>query len=426
MQKMLKSLLSNRKRLGFYTTLVLIIATITFISLKAPPQPAQQNIATPPANTPQIVKPQQTTQKTFSAIIKAGDSLSTILTNSDISGVDSYDAMQALRKIFRPSQIQKKDLVNLYYTVSNDTNKVKLDRLAIKSPTTRIEYNVTRNSKGIFYAKAALPELFTKLKHVEGTITRSLFEDAVAVGTPASIIMEFIQVYSFDIDFQRDIQKNTKFKILYESYYDKDDEFVSNGEIVYASIRVNNREFDIYRYTNAKGETLFFDKQGYSTKKSLLKTPVKGARITSGFGYRHHPILGYSKLHKGIDFAAPRGTPIFAAGNGIVRERRWNGAYGRFILIRHNNTYSTSYAHMSRFSNNFKRGSKVKQGQIIGYVGTTGRSTGPHLHYEVRKFGKQMNPQKLKFKSQIRLDNKEMKSFSKHSGKIDFIINNAF
>ena len=235
------------------------------------------------------------------------------------------------------------------------------------------------------------------------------------------IIIEFARIYGFEIDFQRDIRINDRFLILYEIYNDENEDFVKNGSILYASLSSRGKDINLYRFKTKK-DYGYFDVHGKSIEKALMKTPINGARLSSSYGMRKHPILGYNKMHRGTDFAAKTGTPIMASGTGKIQVAKWNGGYGKYIRIRHNSTYQTAYAHLSKFARGIKPGKKVKQGQIIGYVGSTGASTGPHLHYEVIVNGKKINSQKLKLPSGKILKGKERKKFEIERIKTDVLV----
>ena len=234
-------------------------------------------------------------------------------------------------------------------------------------------------------------------------------------------IIEFARIFGFEIDFQRDIRKNDYFKIVYEKYFDENGEFIKSGSILYAHMSVNSREITLYKFGNDKNYG-YFDVNGKSVEKALMKTPMNGARLSSSFGMRKHPILGFTKLHTGTDFAAPMGTSIMASGSGTITRAKWCGGGGNCIKIKHNSTYETIYAHMKSFGKGIKVGKKVRQGQIIGYVGSTGMSTGPHLHYEVIINGKKINSQKLKLPSGKVLKDDERKQFEIHRIKIDVLV----
>jgi len=245
----------------------------------------------------------------------------------------------------------------------------------------------------------------------EFTILLSLYEDGIKAGVPLKILTDAIRLYSFDIDFQRDIQKNTKFSISYEVLFNDERKDVAYGEIQYINLVMQNNTLEYFQFKTEDGFFDYFNRQGKNVKKSILKTPIDGARLSSNFGMRKHPILGYSKMHKGVDFAAPKGTPIYAGGNGVIEYAGYNGGYGKYIRIRHNNAYKTVYGHLSGFKKGISKGKRVNQGDIIGYVGSTGNSTGSHLHYEILFQNKQINPMKMKLPSGKILSGSELKRF---------------
>ena len=250
------------------------------------------------------------------------------------------------------------------------------------------------------------------------TINNNLYSSAIEVGIEPNIIVEFANIFAFEVDFQRDIRTGDTFEIYYEQYVDDDNIVRNTGKIIYASMFVNKKEINLYNFIHNK-EAGYYDLNGRSIVKSLMKTPINGARLSSSFGNRKHPILGYTKLHTGTDFAAPAGTPIMASGSGTIIRSRWCGGGGNCVKIKHNSTYQTVYAHMKNFAKGTKEGKKVKQGQIIGYVGSTGMSTGPHLHYEVIVNGKKINSQRLRLPSSKILDKNARKDFEIERIKID-------
>ena len=253
---------------------------------------------------------------------------------------------------------------------------------------------------------------------VKNQIKNNLYKSATDVGIEPNIIVEFARIFGFEVDFQRDIRKGDWFEIYYEKFEDDNERVRDTGKIIYASMYVNGNEINLYNFEHNNEED-YFDISGKSITKSLMKTPINGARLSSSFGMRKHPILGYNKMHRGTDFAAPSGTPIMASGSGTVTRARWCGGGGNCVKIRHNSTYETIYAHMKAFAKGIKEGKKVKQGQIIGYVGSTGMSTGPHLHYEVVVNGKKVNSQKLKLPSGKILKGDPRKDFELKRIKID-------
>ena len=269
-----------------------------------------------------------------------------------------------------------------------------------------------------------LTEIVTNLKKrvvfKEGKIRQSLYRSAIKEKIPPNIIIEFARIYGFQIDFQRDIRKNDTYQIIYEVFEDEKKKIFNTGNILFADLSLSNQSNAFY-YFKDKGEEGHYDINGKSVKKALMKTPINGARLSSPYGMRKHPIDGYNKMHKGTDFAAPMGTPIMASGDGIVIKASWCGGGGNCVKIRHNSSYTTVYAHMSKFAANIKKGKRVKQGQTIGYVGSTGKSTGPHLHYEVIHNGKRINSQTLKLPSGKVLKNKSRKLFEVSKLKIDVL-----
>ncbi len=291
-------------------------------------------------------------------------------------------------------------VVNLYYPINN---------------TSSIEI---RKSKDNFTVKENILQLYKKEVVIKNVIKDNLYSSATEVGVEPNIIVEFARIFGFEVDFQRDIRKGDWFEILYEKFEDDNNKVRDTGRIIYASMYVNREEINLYNF-KFNNEEEYYDIKGKSITKSLMKTPINGARLSSSFGMRKHPILGYNKMHRGTDFAAPSGTPIMASGSGTVTRARWCGGGGNCVKIKHNSTYETIYAHMKAFAKGIREGKKVKQGQIIGYVGSTGLSTGPHLHYEVIVNGKKVNSQRLKLPSGKTLKGEERKQFEIDRIKID-------
>ena len=293
-----------------------------------------------------------------------------------------------------------KTIVNFLYPINN---------------TVSIE---VRKVKDNFIVKENILNLYKKEVVIKNVITDNLYSSAISMDIEPNIIVEFARIFGFEIDFQRDIRKGDRYEILYEKFIDDNNKVRDTGKIIYASMYVNGEEINLYNF-KYKNEEDYYDIKGKSITKSLMKTPINGARLSSSFGMRKHPILGYNKMHRGTDFAAPSGTPIMASGSGTVTRARWCGGGGNCVKIKHNSTYETIYAHMKAFAKGIKEGRKVKQGQIIGYVGSTGLSTGPHLHYEVIVNGKKVNSQKLKLPSGKTLKGDERKQFELDRIKID-------
>ena len=262
------------------------------------------------------------------------------------------------------------------------------------------------------------------ITYKESKITNSLYQTAISLKIKPNIIIEFARLYGFQVDFQRDIWKDDSFQVIYEEFLNKDEEVVETGNIIFANLNLQNEDLKLYRHEYEKNKIDYFDENGKSMRKTLMKTPINGARLSSSFGKRKHPILGFTKMHTGTDFAAPTGTPILASGDGLVVRAQWCGGGGNCVKIKHNRVYQTVYAHMSKFGKGIKKGVRVKQGQIIGYVGSTGLSTGPHLHYEVIENGKKINSQKLKLPSGKVLKGDNRKVFEVNKIKIDVLKSN--
>ena len=325
-------------------------------------------------------------------------------------------------------QLKQKKLSNIYSgrklslivkKLEDGTNSI-VNFVYPLNNTTSVEI---RKSQDKFLVKENILQLYKKEVVIKNMIKNNLYSSAVDSGVEPNIIIEFARIFGFEVDFQRDIRKGDWFEILYEKFEDDNNKVRDTGKIIYASMYVNGEEINLYNF-KFKNDEDYFDIKGKSITKSLMKTPINGARLSSSFGMRKHPILGYNKMHRGTDFAAPSGTPIMASGSGTVTRARWCGGGGNCVKIKHNSTYETIYAHMKAFAKGIKEGKKVKQGQIIGYVGSTGLSTGPHLHYEVLVNGKKVNSQKLKLPSGKILKGEQRKQFELDRIKIDLKLSN--
>ena len=355
--------------------------------------------------------------ETIKLKITEGDTFEKILEKTKISSNEKKIIIKNLSKFKFVNNLYKGQ--NIY---------IKIDYLKpIRVTEITIELSKTKNlvfSRIVNLDKFEYKELEKNLNKVivykETSILNSLYSSAIKAGIPPNTIIEFARLYGFQIDFQRDIWKNDSFQVIYETYLDSKNKIVETGNILFANLNLQGKEFKLYIF-KSKDRYEHFDQYGKSIKKSLMKTPINGARLSSSFGMRKHPILGYNKLHQGTDFAAPEGTPIMASGDGKVIRARWCGGGGNCIKIKHNSTYSTVYAHLKNFARGIKEGTRVRQGQIIGYVGSTGMSTGPHLHYEVIINGKKVNSQKLKLPSGKILKGKERKLFEISKIKLDVL-----
>tara|TARA_X000001036_G_scaffold439246_1_gene489649 strand:- start:2198 stop:3547 length:1350 start_codon:yes stop_codon:yes gene_type:complete len=353
----------------------------------------------------------------FKYIIQDNDNIEKILNKFNVDKNEIKIAVNELYKSKLTNIYSGRELNIILKKKSENFNSIVKILYPI-SNTLSIEIRKNQNT---FLIKKNILQLNKKETLVSSTIVNNLYSSAIKSGIEPNIIIEFARIYGFEIDFQRDIRKDDVFKIYYEKFVDGNDVVKDTGKIIYASMNVNNREINLYKF-KYKDEEGYYDINGKSIVKSLMKTPINGARLSSPFGMRKHPILGYNKKHLGTDFAAPSGTPIMASGSGTIIRSRWCGGGGNCIKIKHNSTYQTIYAHLKSFAKGIKEGRKVKQGQIIGYVGSTGMSTGPHLHYEVIVNGKKVNSQKLKLPSGKILKGDERKEFEIERIKIDLKI----
>lgn len=342
--------------------------------------------------------------------VQSGDVIGTVLDKAAIPPEEVRAAMNAMKKLYNPRNIRVGQ--TFHYTVDKKRGDAFATLTGLKLELDKVNsIQLSQIGDGGFIAKKeTLPQIY-KTSHGKGIIRGSLYKSAAEKDVPDGVIMELMKQYGYAIDFQRDIQAGDGFEVMYEKKQTETGITTGYGAIYYANLTLRGKETPIYRYKDSKGTIAFYHGNGESIVKSLLATPMNGARISSNFGMRKHPVLGYSKMHKGTDFAAPTGTPIYAAGDGTLEVVGTLGGYGKYIRIKHNGTYKTAYAHMSRYAKGMRKGARVKQGQVIGYVGSTGRSTGPHLHYEVIENGVQVNPRKKKFNATTKLAGNELKRF---------------
>ena len=339
--------------------------------------------------------------------IQTGDSLVSILNNLYVNKSDIQKVISLLKNS-NSLNLMQNQVIKL--TLENTNNFKSISNILIpvtKSRKLEIYKDLKKNS---FVKKEIITNLEKKIVLKEGIIKSSLYRSATQENINPNVIIEFARLYGFQIDFQRDIRKNDSFQIIYEIFVDENDKVFENGNILYANLILSGQYNQLYYFPKKKFNG-HYDENGKSIKKALMKTPINGARLSSSFGMRKHPILGYNKMHKGTDFAAPEGTPIMASGDGVITKAGWCGGGGNCVKIKHNKTYQTVYAHMKNFSNLAIPGNRVRQGQIIGYVGSTGLSTGPHLHYEVIENGKKINSQLLKLPPGKSLEGINRKNF---------------
>ncbi len=349
----------------------------------------QSNSQTPAHYSQETIEPFVSIEEK-TVTVSTGDTLMELLVREGLDRSEAHNVISTLQEVFNPRRIRQGHEVILAFEHMDNYDPM-FQNMNLKLDVTR-SVKVARCSENGFVAHETTFELGTRPVRAEAEINSSLYSAAVNAGMPVEVLMQMIRAYSFDIDFQRDIRPGDKFEVLFEERIDGNGEFVRGGSVLYANLNTRGRSLPIYRYEASDGEVDFFNDKGQSVRKTLMVTPIDGARLTSGYGKRRHPILGYSRMHQGLDFAAPTGTPIMAAGDGVVEFAGRKGNYGNYIRVRHPNEYHTVYAHMSRFGSGIRQGVRVKQGEIIGYVGSTGMSTGPHLHYEVHHRGSHVNP----------------------------------
>ena len=349
--------------------------------------------------------------------ISSGETFDKILNNYSIPSNEILDIKKSLSSDYNLSNL--KSNLDIKFTIDQSNNKKITSFLFSISRTEKIL--LTRNmDTDKFDKKKIITNLNKRIIFKEGKISQSLYKTAIDLNVQPNIIIEFARIYGFQVDFQRDIRKNDNFQIMYEVFEDDNGKVFETGNIIFADLKLSGVNNSLY-YFDKKGNEGHYDQNGKSVEKALMKTPINGARLSSAFGMRKHPIDGYNKMHRGTDFAAPMGTPIMASGSGVVTRARWCGGGGNCVKIKHNSTYETIYAHMKNFARGIKEGVRVKQGQIIGYVGSTGKSTGPHLHYEVIENGKKINSQKLKLPSGKILKSKNRELFEVRRIKLDVL-----
>ena len=348
--------------------------------------------------------------------IKSGETFDKILESYSIEKGEIIKIKNSLKDKINLNKLNTKQIIQFNLDKTNN----KINEFVYQISNTQKIFLKRNIENDKFNEQILSIKLDKKIVYKENIILQSLYKAATDQNIPANIIIEFARIYGFQVDFQRDIRKQDKFQIMYEIFLNEKNEIIETGEILFANLKLSGQDNGLY-YFDKDGSEGHYDKNGKSVKKALMKTPINGARLSSPFGMRKHPIDGFNKMHRGTDFAAPMGTPIMASGDGIIKKAGWCGGGGNCVKIRHNSTYQTIYAHMSKFARGIKTGVRVKQGQTIGYVGSTGKSTGPHLHYEVIVNGKKVNSQKLKLPSGKILKGKERKIFETKKIKLDVL-----
>jgi murein DD-endopeptidase MepM/ murein hydrolase activator NlpD len=364
----------------------------------------------------EIVNNLEPKYKKYNHKIKSGETFDKIL---NIYSIDKQQIIAIKENLLKKININKLNTSQRIQITIDQTNNKITEFIFQVSNTEKIILSKTKENTE-FNEKILTIKLNKKIIYKENIILQSLYKAATDQKIPPNIIIEFARIYGFQVDFQRDVRKEDKFQIMYEIFIDKNDKIIQTGEILFSNLKLSGQDNSLY-YFDKKNVEGHYNRNGKSVQKALMKTPINGARLSSSFGMRKHPIDGFNKMHRGTDFAAPKGTPIMASGNGTVKKAGWCGGGGNCVKIKHNSTYETVYAHMSKFARGIKKGTRVKQGQTIGYVGSTGKSTGPHLHYEVIVNGKKVNSQKLKLPSGKILKGKNRELFETNKIKLDVL-----
>jgi murein DD-endopeptidase MepM/ murein hydrolase activator NlpD len=349
--------------------------------------------------------------------VKRGDSLQSLLDDTGISADEAKNAFDSIRKVFNPRKLDVGSVINVKLDKDKSGNVIIRE---FKMPASQIAtVELIRTQDDLFSARKINAPLTKKLARAGGEINSSIYQTGADAGIPPAMLNEIITAYSYDVDFQRDVKKGDAIDVLFERMETPSGAIAGNGNIVFAELSLGNRVLKVFRYTDKYGNADFYNEKGESIRKALLRTPINGARITSSYGMREHPLLGYTRMHKGVDFGAPTGTPIYAAGDGVVAFAGGKSGYGNYLKIQHNAKYSSAYAHLSRYASGIAPGKRVKQGQIIAYVGMTGAATGPHLHYEILVNNEQVNPANVKFKTGNVLQGKDLIAFRQNMNKIE-------
>ena len=365
-----------------------------------------------------LATPDMPNIETRTLTVDPGDTMQSVLTDAGVTADEAQLVVNALNSVWSIRNMRAGQTLSATFGIAVPTRGSAQDDAAMPvkllalsfAPSVEHQIIVRRSADNTFAAQDIEKKLESQYRHASATIDSSLYLAAMQAGIPADVVVEMIRMFSYDVDFQRDVHPGDSFEVLYRGYFTPEGQAAAkNGAILAASMTLGGAVHTLYRYETQDGGAEYFDANGRSAKSMLMKTPVDGARITSRYGMRLHPILGYTRMHKGIDFGASMGTPVMAAGSGTVEEAGWKGGYGKFLLIRHGSGYETAYGHLSRFT--VAKGAHVRQGQTIAYVGMTGDATGPHLHYEIRVNHAQANPLRVKVATGRQLQGKELKTF---------------
>lgn len=355
----------------------------------------------------------------FTARLKKGGTLAGLLGANGVDSRTASAAVSAMTKVFSARRLRAGQDFRLSFAAEHDGRGHGRFLGFSFIPTFDKEVRVWRGDGERFAAVEKERPLTIEMGRADGVIDSSLYLSGSEAGLPAATLVELIRIFSWDVDFQREIRSGDRFEVMYEQAFDPDGRLVNAGRIMFAALTLSGERKTMYLFRTDKGREDYFNAMGQGARKALLRTPIDGARLSSGYGRRRHPILGYTKKHNGIDFAAPRGTPIYAGGDGVITYRGRKGGYGNYIRIRHTNGYSTAYAHMKSFARGMTKGKRVRQGQVIGYVGSTGRSTGPHLHYEILVNNRHVNPLRVKMPSGRKLKGGELERFLSTRQELD-------
>lgn len=360
--------------------------------------------------------------------ISKGDTLISILSELGLDYNEAHSIYLTLKKVYDPRNLRIGQKINVNTTIDPKENTLlSLNSITI-SPSLGKRFVLEKNEADEYEVRTEQDELLDEINSASGDISGTLSGSMQKQGVPSRTIANFINIFSYSVDFSRDLRKGDKFEIIYENQITPDGELVKSGNILYAALQLRKDKIALYRFEDAKGNVDYYTEKGYAMKKTLDRKPMsfKQARISSPFGRRFHPILKKYKVHWGVDYAAPKGTKIYAGGDGVVQMAKYNGSYGNYVKIRHNSEYSTAYGHMWKFAKGIRPGVRVKQGQVIGYVGSTGRSTGPHLHYEVLQNGKRVNPLKIKAAAGENLKGQQLATFKKNVAMLKETHKNMF
>jgi len=362
-----------------------------------------------PADSASAADPQTHTTAIMEARVDRGDTLIGLLIDSGVDRLTAHKAIKAMEEVFDPRHMRPGHVINIRFA-EPEQNTLRFAGFDFEpSAGTRVIVAPSGDNETGFRADEEKATLEREVVRFGGAISSSLYQAAINSGVSDGALGDMIHILSYDIDFQRDIRKNDSFEIMYERFNTPDGDHVRDGRVLFAALTNGGRRMTAYAFKTEDGHWDYFDENGHGVRKPLMRTPIDGARLSSSFGLRKHPILGYSRMHTGVDFAAPTGTPIFAAGDGVVNYAGRKGGYGKYVRIRHNGEFSTAYAHLSRM--HVRNGERVEQGEVIGRVGSTGMSTGPHLHYEIIRNGKKVNPMGVRFQPAVKLAGAELERF---------------